>query len=62
MPFTFSHFLFVSDSLMKKSLLKMASGMTEKGARARANVQTRIDRIKEKNADRRVGEYLRALS
>lgn len=33
---------------MKKSLLKMASGMTEKGARARANVQTRIDRIKEK--------------
>lgn len=33
---------------MKKSLLKMASGATEKGARARANVQTRIDRIKEK--------------
>ncbi len=33
---------------MKKSLLKMASGFTEKGARARASVQTRIDRIKEK--------------
>ena len=33
---------------MKKSLLKMASGSTEKGARARASVQTRIDRIKEK--------------
>jgi ATP-binding cassette subfamily F protein 3 len=33
---------------MKKSLLKMASGATEKGARARASVQTRIDRIKEK--------------
>ncbi len=33
---------------MKKSLLKMASGMTEKGARARANVQNRIDRIKDK--------------
>lgn len=33
---------------MKKSLLKMASGSTEKGARARANVQTRIDRIKDK--------------
>jgi ATP-binding cassette subfamily F protein 3 len=32
---------------MKKSLLKMASGMTEKGARARANVQNRIDRIKD---------------
>lgn len=33
---------------MKKSLLKMASGFTEKGARARASVQIRIDRIKEK--------------
>ncbi|HUQ85358.1 MAG TPA: ABC-F family ATP-binding cassette domain-containing protein [Candidatus Limnocylindrales bacterium] len=33
---------------MKKSLLKMASGFTEKGARARASVQTRIDRIKDK--------------
>jgi ATPase subunit of ABC transporter with duplicated ATPase domains len=33
---------------MKKSLIKMASGMTEKGARARANVQNRIDRIKDK--------------
>lgn len=33
---------------MKKSLQKMASGATEKGARARANVQTRIDRIKDK--------------
>jgi ATPase subunit of ABC transporter with duplicated ATPase domains len=32
---------------MKKSLLKMASGMTEKGARARASVQTRIDRMKD---------------
>lgn len=32
---------------MKKGLLKMASGSTEKGARARANVQKRIDRIKE---------------
>lgn len=36
---------------MKKSLLKMASGMTEKGARARASVQTRIDRIKDKLPD-----------
>ncbi len=33
---------------MKKSLLKMASGSTEKGARARASVQNRIDRIKDK--------------
>ncbi len=33
---------------MKKSLQKMGSSMTEKGARARASVQTRIDRIKEK--------------
>ena len=36
---------------MKKSLQKMASGMTEKGARARANVQNRIDRIKDKLPD-----------
>jgi ATPase subunit of ABC transporter with duplicated ATPase domains len=35
-------------SRMKKSLLKMGSSMTEKGARARRNVQTRIDRIKDK--------------
>lgn len=35
-------------SRMKKSLQKMASGATQKGARARANVQTRIDRIKDK--------------
>ena len=35
-------------SRMKKSLQKMASGATEKGARARVNVQTRIDRIKDK--------------
>ena len=33
---------------MKKSLQKMGSSMTEKGARARASVQTRIDRIKDK--------------
>ncbi|HSW97586.1 MAG TPA: ABC-F family ATP-binding cassette domain-containing protein [Candidatus Saccharimonadales bacterium] len=32
---------------MKKGLQKMASASTEKGARARRNVQTRIDRIKE---------------
>jgi len=32
---------------MKKGLQKMASGSTEKGARARANVQRRIDRLKE---------------
>lgn len=32
---------------MKKSLTKMASGSTEKGARARANVQRRIDLVKE---------------
>lgn len=32
---------------MKKSLLTMARMSSEKGARARANVQTRIDRIKE---------------
>ncbi|HWY78933.1 MAG TPA: ABC-F family ATP-binding cassette domain-containing protein [Candidatus Sulfotelmatobacter sp.] len=35
-------------SRMKKSLQNMASGATKKGARARANVQTRIDRIKDK--------------
>src|SRR6185369_14095504 len=34
-------------SRMKKSLLKMARMSSEKGARARANVQTRIDRMKE---------------
>lgn len=33
---------------MKKSLLHMASGASEKGARARANVQKRIDRIKDR--------------
>lgn len=33
---------------MKKSLLTMARMSSEKGARARANVQTRIDRMKEK--------------
>lgn len=32
---------------MKKSLLKMARMSSEKGARARANVQTRIDRMKD---------------
>jgi len=32
---------------MKKSLLKMGSSSTEKGARARRNVQNRIDRIKD---------------
>ena len=32
---------------MKKGLQKMASGYTEKGARARASVQRRIDRLKE---------------
>ncbi|HUD44061.1 MAG TPA: ABC-F family ATP-binding cassette domain-containing protein [Patescibacteria group bacterium] len=32
---------------MKKSLLKMARMSSEKGARARANVQTRIDRLKD---------------
>lgn len=34
-------------SRMKKSLLKMGSSSTEKGARARRNVQNRIDRIKD---------------
>lgn len=34
-------------SRMKKSLLKMARMSSEKGARARANVQTRIDRVTE---------------
>ena len=34
-------------SRMKKSLLKMARMSSEKGARARANVQTRIDRMKD---------------
>lgn len=36
---------------MKKGLQKMASGSTEKGARARANVQRRIDRLKESLPD-----------
>lgn len=34
-------------SRMKKGLQNMASGSTEKGARARANVQRRIDRLKD---------------